>query len=286
MVWRHGAQCAAELGPVAGWLERDDPERLRRAAVRYERHVGARPDGFPESGLAALAHIAAVAAATGSRPDTLRYGIRALDQLSRRMRAAATANDAQRIDRATARAARRRDTNRRNDLPFEFRHPRRWPPWVALDAAGEPVLDENSHLVATAVPGPAGLSPHREDPAYRVVLRDAHLLRGLWPPAAADGRDAMAETSTRFDVAADHRRAEAGPYAPPEHRRGRVDDCDLRLARLSGMPLRKVQRLDVPERDELLARHDADAAVERSMERDSLWRTIMAIRARAQDDTC
>ncbi len=111
----------AEHGSAAaGPLHDDNPERLRRAATRYERHAVARPDGFPDVAITALATIAA---GRDSRPVTLHYAIRLLDQLSRRMRASATTNDpahrTQQIKRAQAR--RDRQGAAASDLPFSYR---------------------------------------------------------------------------------------------------------------------------------------------------------------------
>ena len=67
VVWRHGPMHLAEVGSsAAGPLEDDDPDRLRRAATRYERYARARPDDFPEAALGALAMIAAIAAGRDS----------------------------------------------------------------------------------------------------------------------------------------------------------------------------------------------------------------------------
>ena len=62
--------------------------------------------------------------------------------------------------------------------------------------------------------GPAALVPVHEDPAYRVVLRDAHLLRGLWPPAASDAAERWPRRAPANGVSADRRRAEAGRTRP------------------------------------------------------------------------
>lgn len=96
------------------------------------------------------------------RVRTLHYGIRALDELSRRMRAAATAGTRPRT--------------------------------LAV----------------------AGIAPSRDHPLYPAVLRDAHLLAGLWPPLDADGRAHMANHNSRHDLQRDERCALAGPYPPSE----------------------------------------------------------------------
>ena len=85
-------------GPAgAGPLYPDDYARLRRAVARYERNHTAAPEGYPAGGLGALLHLGALAGAgeLPGGPRTLRYAVGALDQLSRRMRAIATADSAE-----------------------------------------------------------------------------------------------------------------------------------------------------------------------------------------------
>ena len=192
VVWRHGPMHLAEVGSsAAGPLEDDDPDRLRRAATRYERYAIGRPDDFPETALGALAMIAAIAAGRDSKPVTLHYAIRRLDQLSRRNRASATTNDParrkQQIKRARGRRERRSSVP--GELPFSFRTrpPGPWPLWVALDpATGDPLLVEGE-LVLDSIYGSFALK--RSDPEYQLTLRDAQLLCG-WHPF--DGRAQMA----------------------------------------------------------------------------------------------
>ena len=64
--------------------------------------AAAAPDGYPPGGLAALLHLGALAGAgeLPGGPRTLRYAVGALDQLSRRMRAVATADSAEHARRA------------------------------------------------------------------------------------------------------------------------------------------------------------------------------------------
>ena len=60
-----------------------------------------------------------------------------------------------------------------------------------------------------------------------------------------------------------------GPYALPEHWRQTPDAADLELARLApAMSLRRVQRLDVDVRDELLDELRARARTEQAERRD------------------
>ena len=264
VVWRHGSMCAGELGAApAGHLEPDDPQRLRRALARYERHGAARPTGFPAGGLAVLAAIAAIAAERAARPQTLHFAIGLLDQLSRRMRAADTADDARRRQRAVTRARRRHDA-RPDGLMFAFRSAA-WPAWVALDETGDPRLD-GDELVLADRPG-IQAAPDRQDPIYRQTLRDAQLLAGLWPCAEADGRTAMAANSSGYDLDDAHRRARPGPYGPPPDRRARSDIADLRLAQLAAIPLRSVHQLSTELRDQLLEQHTTARTTQRTNER-------------------
>jgi hypothetical protein len=263
-VWRYGAMHVAEHSwDAAGPIAADDAERLRRAAARYERHGAARPGDYPAGALAALAEIAATAAERGARPCTLHYAIRALDQLSRHMRASATASDPQRLVRKAQRAHRRRAAQP-DTLRLHFRIPRpaqnAWPAWVALDASGAPLLVDGELVIRDAFKSRPGserqpwVAPPRSAAEYLDTLRDAHLLRGLWPPIETDGRSAMAYLDERYDDAhPGRRRALPGPYALPHGWRERPEPEDLELARLApAMTLRRVQRLDVDMRDKLL----------------------------------
>jgi hypothetical protein len=269
VVWRYGSLCAGELGAApAGRLEPDDPERLRRALGRYERYSTGRPTGFPAGGLAVLAAIAATAAERDARPQTLHYTIRVLDQLSRRMRAAATVNDPRRRDRAAKHARRRHDTHPARPggtLMFAFRTSP-WPGWVALDDNGDPLLADGE-LVLVDRPG-IQAAPDREDPRYLQTLRDAQLLAGLWPHA--DGRAAMAQGASDYDLDDARHRARPGPYGPPPDRRTTIDPADLRLAQLAGIPLPTVTRLTPERRDQLLEHHALERADQRRAERHAL----------------
>jgi hypothetical protein len=264
VVWRYGSMCAAELGTApAGRVQDEDLERLRRALSRYERHVAARPEGFPSGGLAVLACVGAIAADRDARPQTLAFAIRAIDQLSRRMRAADTVDDLRRRDRAAVRARRRRATA---TGPTAFRVSS-WPSWVALDTNGDPLV-KDGELVVTASAG-VHAAPECDDPRYLQTLRDAQLLAGLWPCAQADGRSAMA-AGQEYDVETAKRRARPGPYAPPDDRRARLQFADVRLAQLAALPLQTIQQLTPERRDELLAHHERRRAEERDVERTEL----------------
>ena len=256
----------------------DDLQRLRRALARYERHRAVRPAVFPAGGLAVLAVIAAIADHTHSKPQTLHYAIRLLDQLSLRMRAIDTRDDPQRRDRAAARARRRLLPAEPADGPtrMAFRSSSSpWPRWVALDDAGQPRLQDDE-LVFAAEPGIAGV-PDRRDDWYLQTLRDAQLLAGLWPRAEADGRTAMASNPDNYDLQSAHRRARPGRYGAPPDRRARADFADLRLAQLAAMPLHAVKQLSATMRDQLLEQHTARLASRRRDERDALWTRLAAL---------
>lgn len=200
----------------------------------------------------------------------LHYAIRSLDQLARGMRANDTVDDADRLARRFRRAQRRalpddeRHTLAASELRFRYRIPHAahnpWPAWVDLDAVGAPLLTPADELVVRdAFKQRAGydrqpwVAPKRSSDEYRDVLRDVYLLRGLWCPIDTDGRSQMAQFDDCGDDHRDQRRALPGPYALPEHWRTMPDPADLELARLAPvMGLRRVQRLDVDVRDELL----------------------------------
>ena len=130
--------------------------------------------------------IGALADQRDARPQTLHYAIRALDQLSRRMRANATVNDPGRRERGAARA-RRRHPGAAGPIGFRISE---WPPWVALDDNGDPPL-EGDELVLVDGAGIDG-APEREDAHHQQILRDAQLLAGLWPHADGCDRDLRA----------------------------------------------------------------------------------------------
>ena len=190
VVARWGALTAADSGPVhAGPLYPDDYARLRRAVARYERNHTAAPEGYPPGGLAALLHIAALAAgdALGRGPRTLRYAVGALDQLSRRMRAVASADSAEHATRAAGRARRRRDPPARA-VQLTFRQTA-WPPWLLLDQDGQPSFDRLGML---QLDPHARYVPSAGSDTYRSVVRDAYLLAGWLLPVDVDGRKLMA----------------------------------------------------------------------------------------------
>jgi len=292
-VWRYGAMHVAEHSwDAAGALTDDDLARLRRAVTRYARYATARPTGYPESGLGALAEIAATAAERGANPHRLHYAIRALDQLTRRMRASATTDGADRHAGRAKRAQRRRSPAPAAGLQLHYRVPRPaasvWPPWVAVDATGNPLLVDGDLVVRDAFRSRPGyehqpwVAPPRSSEAYRATLRDAFLLCGLWPPIETDRRSRMSQFDDRGDDGLQARRAVPGPYLLPEHWRTTPDVADLELARRApAMGLRRVQRLDVDVRDRLLdelRRRDRDEEAELSeAQHDRIQRQVLRI---------
>jgi hypothetical protein len=221
---------AANSGPVrAGTLYPDDYARLRRAVARYERNRMAAPDGYPAGGLGALLHVGALAGAgeLPGGPRTLRYAVGALDQLSRRMRAIATAESATRAQHAGERARRRRDPAPRA-LQLSFRA--KWPPWIALGEHQNPVFDRLGMLVLNDQA--RGGVPSIDSDRYRMIIRDAYLLAGKQLPADVDGRKLMA---LRYEGKLDP--AVRRP-APSEEQRELGE-----LAHRTGQPTRLLARL-------------------------------------------
>jgi hypothetical protein len=272
VVWRHGPMHLAEYSSsAAGPLEHDDPARLRRAATRYERHVIARPDGFPEGALGALATIAAIAAARDSKPVTLHYAIRLLDQLSRRMRASATTNDParrkQQIKRARGRRERRFSVAPETPFTFRTRPAAPWPLWVALDAAGDPILVDGE-LVLDSIYG--SFAPKRADPEYTLTLRDAQLLSG-WQPL--DGRAQMADSdASRGGLT--RRRAQPGPYQLALAIRGPRDPEDVELARLAAITLQEAKRIPLADRARILQQLRNGRSLRDARDRAQWWQRL------------
>jgi hypothetical protein len=184
VVARWGARTAADSGATAaGPLTAEDYRRLRRAVARYERNQSAAPEGYPAGGLAAVLHIGTLAGG----PRTLAYAVGAIDQLSRRMRAVATADSARCTDRARERARQRRDPAPRA-LALTFRTTR-WPAWVRTDEHDEPIFDQLGML---AIDDHASCLPSADSTTYRLTVRDAYLLAGRLLPVDVDGRTLMA----------------------------------------------------------------------------------------------
>jgi hypothetical protein len=190
VVARNGPTAAANSGPAgAGPLYPDDYARLRRAVARYQRNHTAAPDGYPAGGLAALLHLGALAGAgeLPGGPRTLRYAVGALDQLSHRMRAIATADSAARRDSAAERVRRRREPAPR---ALQLGFGAHWPPWVLTDHDGNPVFDRLGMLELD--PDARCGVPSAGSEQYRSTIRDAYLLAGRQLPVDVDGRKQMA----------------------------------------------------------------------------------------------
>jgi hypothetical protein len=249
VVVRYGAIAAANSGPAgAGPLYPEDYARLRRAVARYERNHTARPHDYPRTGLGALLHLGALAGAgeLPGAPRTLRYAVGALDQLSRRMRALATADTARRAHIGRERARRRREQPPARAVQLSFRTSR-WPAWVRTDAHGEPIFDQGMlQLDADARYG----VPPADTNAYRMTIRDAYPLAGRKPPIEVDGRKQMALRHQRQLA-----RAQRPPLPQPEQ---------LELAELAhrtGEPLSLLSRLSASYRQQWLAdQRQQDAA--------------------------
>ncbi len=197
--------------------------------ARYERNHTARPDGYPSGGLGALLYLGALAGAgeLPGGPRTLRYAVGALDQLSRRMRAIATADSAARCDSAAERAQRRREPAPRA-LQLSFRA--KWPPWVVTDHDGNPVFDQLGMLRLDAS---ARYVPPVGSDAYRIVVRDAYLLAGKQLPVDVDGRKLMALRHQRQIPPADRRPVRSDDQrqvAELAHRTGEPVSLLLRLS--------------------------------------------------------
>ena len=247
VVARHGATAAADSGPAgAGPLYPDDYARLRRAVARYERNSSAAPHGYPAGGLGALLHLGALAGGgeLPGGPRTLRYAVGALDQLSRRMRAIATADSAARRDSAAERARRRREPAPRA-LQLGFRA--KWPPWVVTDHDGNPVFDRLGMLELD--PDARCGVPSASSEHYRSTLRDAYLLAGKQLPVDVDGRKQMALRHQ-------------GQLEPAERRPpASLEELELReLAHRTGQPIRVLRGLSPTYRAAWLAdRRQQDA---------------------------
>jgi hypothetical protein len=191
VVARYGPTAAANCGAAgAGPLCGEDYARLRRAVARYERNHTAAPEGYPAGGLGALLHLGALAGVGDlpGGPRTLRYAVGALDQLSRRMRAIATADSATHAQHASQRARRRREPPPRA-LQLVFRSSR-WPAWVATDEHQTPIFDRLGMLTLNHQ-ARGGVPPIDSD-QYRMIVRDAYLLAGKQLPVDVDARKLMA----------------------------------------------------------------------------------------------
>jgi hypothetical protein len=244
VVARFGARAAAEGGSgAAGPLSDEHFGRLRRAVARYERYGEARPDGFPAGGLAALLYLGAAedCQGCGPRPRTIAYAAGALDQLSRRMRAHATATSEARVHAAARRAWKRRSpaSPRPGPLSFQFRSDGpRWPRWLAVGEDGGPVFEGGLPVIDVDLAEAMGACPGSG--YYDTVIRDAYLIAGRHVPVTLDGRWAMLMRH-RGDI-------------PPARRPDTEPDWTLlELARRTGEPARTWERVPAELRAGLLA---------------------------------
>lgn len=103
VVRRHGLAMVVQSGAwSAGRVRPGLAARVGQAIALYERHAARRPDGWPESGVAALVTMASLAGADWFAGDVER-----LLGLAKGMRALALLDDPGRLERARARAAAR-----------------------------------------------------------------------------------------------------------------------------------------------------------------------------------
>jgi hypothetical protein len=251
VVARYGAMATANSGPGgAGPLYPEDYVQLRRAVARYERNHMAAPEGYPASGLGALLHLGALAGGAGELPGgprTLRYAVGALDQLSRRMRAIATAQNASRHHTNLARARRRREQPpSARALQLGFRK-FRWPAWVRTNEHGDPIFERG--MLQLDHDARCGV-PRVDSDAYGMTVRDAYLLAGLQLPVDVDGRKQMA---LRHQCQLD-----------PAERRPRPSDEHLELAELAhrtGEPISLLRRISPSYRNQWLVQQRQEDAM-------------------------
>jgi hypothetical protein len=282
VVWRFGETVAAESGPArAGRLEAGDEDRLRRAAARYERHAGVRPDGFPAGALGGLAAVAEIAARRDARPQTLHYGIRVFDQLTKRMRAL----DTRRQEKRRQGQERRADARHQPEVPipglrFTYRRPPvegdgSWPEWVALDERGNPIVIDSEVQITTG-PGQRR-APEPGDQRYREVLRDAYLLAGRWTPTEVDGRMQMATRNQPTMLQPDSL-ATPGPYPLPDYLLADRDDHSERdvaeLARRAAISPSDARRYPPQMRRSVLRQLRVQQQRQAATERSELWERL------------
>jgi hypothetical protein len=106
VAYRYGLDAVAQGGSVAAGPSLPGAAgRAARAIAMYEAFGDRRPPGWPATGPAALCAIASLGG-----PATLAGGVGVLLVLAKGMRAAALEHDVARLQRAAARARRRRAT--------------------------------------------------------------------------------------------------------------------------------------------------------------------------------
>jgi hypothetical protein len=248
-------------------------EQLRRAVRRYELYRPRLPDGgrgtrwedWPDRGIHALLHSGAQSAAGRlyAGPQLLFVAIERLDQASYRLRAAATAHDPARQERARRRAERRQTPSAPPAGGLGFRTLRTWPAWMLLEGASEPTFDANGRLLLD--PELLELyAPAPQTDMWRRTVRDAYLLAHQAPPVELDSRRLMAARD-RGDLL--RRRS---PQA--------VVDVELReLSHLTGMPITRLERLSVELRGDWLQDQRRQAAERQAQETEAFRASIAGI---------
>lgn len=235
---RYGTRAVADVGPAyAGRITDEDLERLARAARRWERYAHARPATAPPRGLAALLWL--VGRGVGGRLDG---SIRALDRLSRRLRAHATATSPDRHNRLLRTSKARHRHGAAPAGPINFRVESPWPAWVELDHQARPILTDD--LGVKTRPG-AWSTPPRYSSAWRETVRDAFLLNTGHLPPELDGRQIM--------LARHQGHAQPDSYLTRPQGEARF----THICRLTGMTLTEARRLRPDIVDELLSREHA-----------------------------
>jgi hypothetical protein len=260
VVARWGAIAAADSGPsAAGPLYPDDYARLRRAVARYQRNSSAAPAGYPPGGLAALLHVGTLAGAGELAGELAGDAVGALDQLSRRMRAIATADSPKHAEHARQRARRRQPAPRALQLSFRAK----WPPWVATDEHQNPIFNRLGMLALNH--DARGSIPPVDSDQYRMIVRDAYLLAGRQLPVDVDGRKQMA---LRHE---DKLQPATRRPAPSEQLRELSE-----LAHRTGQPITQLARLSPAYRQTWLAQLRGEDAQRASRE-------ILAFKAQIAD---
>jgi len=200
-------------------------------------------------------------AGVGELPDPPRllcYAVGRLDQVSRRMRAHATAENPVRLHAAGHRAQRRHTPADDNGgLQLRYRAP--WPGWILLEDHTEPAFTEEGRLLLNERLIEQGRVPPPSTDAYRLTIRDAYLLAGQTLPVELDGRRQMALRDLR---ALD--RAER-----PE--RPSIDELELReLAHRTGEPISLLRRTSPTWRRAWLQRQRVNDATQTRAEAPAL----------------
>ncbi|MDA0139453.1 hypothetical protein [Solirubrobacter deserti] len=187
---RYGLAKVVDCGTAfAGRADVGLAARTGRAIALYEDHAEHRPDGWPQSGAAALCALAAQRRATVFAGDVARLLV-----LAKGMRAAALIDDEARLDRARERARARRAPRpglqfRLPAARFESSEGRRVRVRdQVLLAGGDPARWPNAELALQRLPG-LGASPRLRESdrceeldgvGARATRYRAELARGSW----------------------------------------------------------------------------------------------------------